>query len=180
MEKLTEIQEELISNKIYIIREQKVILDKDLAELYQVETRYLNKAVKRNFKRFPIDFMFQLTEDEVKILMFQFGTSSWGGTRKPPCAFTEQGVAMFSGILHSDRAIEVNIQIMRIFTKLRKMYLDTTELRLEIEKVKKKVVGKSKNTEIVFNYLDELSSRVDEIERQQNQNSRKRIGYILE
>lgn len=177
MNHTNQIQEELISSKIYIIRDQKIMLDKDLALLYQVETKYLNKAVKRNLKRFPIDFMFQLTEDEIKILMFQFGTSSWGGTRKPPYAFTEQGVAMLSGILTSDRAIEVNIQIMRIFTKLRKIYLDTTELRLEIEKVKKNVETHSKNTEIVFHYLDELTTRVDEIERQQQQESRKRIGF---
>ncbi len=104
--------DELISNKIYFIRGTKVMLDRDLAELYGVLTGNLNKAVKRNIKRFPEDFMFQLTKEEFENLIFQFGTSSWGGTRSLPYAFTEQGVAMLSGILNSDRAINVNIQIM--------------------------------------------------------------------
>lgn len=106
------IPDEIIMNKIAIIRGQKVMLDRDLAELYAATTANLNKAVKRNFKRFPVDFMFQLTEKEFKDLIFQLGTSSWGGTRKMPCAFTEQGVAMLSGVLTSDRAITVNIQII--------------------------------------------------------------------
>lgn len=169
--------EELIAARIYIIRNEKVMLDKDLAELYNVTTGNLNKAVKRNMKRFPIDFMFKLTNRELQHLLFQIGISSWGGTRTTPYAFTEQGVAMLSGILNSNGAIEVNIQIMRIFTKLRKMYLDTTEIRLEIEKIKKKVENHSKNSEIVFNYLDQLSTRVDEIEKQQKQEARKRIGF---
>jgi ORF6N domain len=109
---VVKVPDEIIMNQIYYIRGQKVMLDKDLAELYDVTTGNLNKAVKRNIKRFPDDFMFQLTNEEYKNLMFQFGTSSWGGTRKMPFAFTEQGVAMLSGILSSDRAIAVNIQIM--------------------------------------------------------------------
>ncbi|MEI7526034.1 MAG: ORF6N domain-containing protein, partial [Mariniphaga sp.] len=95
------------------------------------------KAVKRNIKRFPEDFMFQLSREEFEILLFQFGIAKWGGTRSIPYAFTEQGVAMLSGILNSDRAISVNIQIMRIFTKLRMMLTDTLELKLEIEEIKK-------------------------------------------
>ena len=158
-----QIPDELIATKIYVLRGYKVMLDRDLAELYNVETKNLNKAVKRNLKRFPADFMFQLDNLEFNNLMFQFGTSSWGGTRKPPYAFTEQGVAMLSGILTSDRAIEVNIQIMRIFTRLREMYLDTTEIRLEIEKMRKQIENNSKNTELVFNYLDRLSEKVEEI-----------------
>lgn len=106
---------QLIQSKIYEIRGQKVMLDFDLAELYQVETRVLNQSVKRNLKRFPSDFMFQLTADEWEILKSQFVISSWGGTRKLPYAFTEQGLAMLSGVLNSDIAIQVNINIMRAF-----------------------------------------------------------------
>jgi hypothetical protein len=104
-------------NKIYLIRGQKVMLDKDLSELYGVTTRNLNKAVKRNLKRFPKDFMFQLNKQEFENLIFQSGTSNWGGTRKLPSAFTEQGVAMLSGVLNSDRAIMVNIQIREYIPK---------------------------------------------------------------
>ena len=129
----TLIPDEIISNKIFLIRGLKVMLDKDLAEMYGVSTGNLNKAVKRNIKRFPEDFMFQLNSNEFEILLFQFGIARWGGTRSFPYAFTEQGVAMLSGILNSDRAIAVNIQIMRIFTKLRLMLTDTLELKLEIE-----------------------------------------------
>ncbi len=98
-----------------MIRDKRVMLDKDLAELYGVTTGNLNKAVKRNYARFPDDFMFQLTKKEFNNLIFQIGISSWGGRRKLPYVFTEQGVAMLSGVLHSDRAIKVNIQIMRVF-----------------------------------------------------------------
>ncbi len=115
-----------IQSKIYEIRGQKVILDFDLAELYQSDTRSLNQAVKRNIKRFPPDFMFQLTTDEWSVLISQFVTSSWGGTRKRPFAFTEQGVAMLSGLLKSDIAIEVNISIMRAFVAMRQYLLNST------------------------------------------------------
>jgi hypothetical protein len=115
------VPDEFITSKIYIIRDMKVMLDEDLAELYDVETRRLNEQVKRNLDRFPSDFMFRLTLEEFKDLKSQFATSSWGGRRKLPYTFTEQGVAMLSGVLHSRRAIKVNIQIMRVFTRLRKM-----------------------------------------------------------
>lgn len=165
--------DEIISSKIYLIRELKVMLDKDLAELYGVTTGNLNKAVKRNSKRFPNDFMFQLTKSEFENLKFQFGISSWGGTRTLPFAFTEQGVAMLSGILNSDRAIRVNIQIMRIFTKIRQMLTDNLSLKLEIEEIKKKLQNQDKNIELVFNYLDEL------IEKQDNPEPRKAVGFKL-
>ena len=103
-----------IEQKIYYIRGQKVMLDKDLAALYDVGTRDLNKAVNRNLDRFPDDFMFELNSKEFKNLMYQFGTSSWGGTRKPPKAFTEQGIAMLSSVLRSKRAVQVNIAIMPV------------------------------------------------------------------
>ncbi|MDH4027535.1 MAG: ORF6N domain-containing protein [Nitrospirota bacterium] len=115
------IPQEIIEQKILLIRGYKVMLDRDLALLYDVETKVLNKAVRRNIERFPSDFMFQLTKDEFDNLKFQFGTSSWGGTRKLPLVFTENGVAMLSTVLSSKRAIQVNIQIMRTFTKIRKM-----------------------------------------------------------
>jgi len=130
-----------------------VILDRDLAELYEVETRVLNQAVKRNIKRFPKDFMFQLTKDEFKILKSQIVTSRWGGVRKLPLAFTEQGIAMLSGILHSDRAIHVNIQIMRVFVKFRQLLFDNEELRKELLEFKQIT---DERFQIVFETLDQL------------------------
>jgi hypothetical protein len=115
------------------------MLDKDLAELYGVSTGNLNKAVKRNIKCFPDDFMFQLSNQEFDNLKFHFGISSWGGTRKLPYAFTEQGVAMLSVVLNSDRAISVNIQIMRIFSKIREMLTDSLSLKLKRSKRKSKI-----------------------------------------
>lgn len=115
-----------IKNKIYTIRGQRVMLDKDLAALYGVEVRVLNQAVKRNIKRFPEDFMFQLDKEEWDILKSHFVTSSWGGVRKVPYAFTEQGVAMLSSVLKSETAIEVNIRIMRAFVAVRQ-YLTTAK-----------------------------------------------------
>jgi hypothetical protein len=149
------------------------MLDSDLAELYQVETKVLNQQVKRNIKRFPEDFMFQLTEQEFHNLKSQIVTSSWGGKRKLPYVFTEQGVAMLSGILNSDRAIAVNIQIMRIFTRIRQMLADNTDLRLDIEKIKNKLDNHYKNMEIVFRYLDEL------LEKKENPIERNKIGYKI-
>lgn len=113
------IPDEVITSMIYLIRDKKIMLDEDLAELYGVTTGNLNKAVKRNISRFPEDFMFQLTKEEFDNLIFQIGRSSWGGRRTPPYAFSEQGVAMLSGVLNSEVAIKVNIQIMRIFTRMR-------------------------------------------------------------
>jgi hypothetical protein len=167
------IPDELVMNKIYLIRNQKVMLDSDLAELYLVETKVLNQQVKRNLKRFPDDFMFQLTEQEFDHLKSQFVTSSWGGKRKLPYVFTEQGVAMLSGILNSDLAIAVNIQIMRIFTRIRQMLADNTDLCLDIEKIKNKLDNQDKNMEIVFRYLDEL------LEKKENPIKRNKIGYKI-
>ena len=124
---------QIIQNKIYEIRGYKVMLDFDLAEMYKVETRILNQAVKRNIKRFPPDFMFQITNKELNNLMSQIVISSWGGIRKLPYAFTEQGVAMLSGLLKSDIAIEVNISIMRAFVILRQYALGYAELNKKLE-----------------------------------------------
>ena len=124
---------EVVATKILEIRGKKVMFDRDLAKLYGVATRNLNKAVKRNMERFPEDFMYQLTNEEVTNLKFQFGTSSWGGTRKLPYVFTEQGVAMLSGVLHSKRAVQVNIAIMRAFVRLREILLTHKDLAAKIE-----------------------------------------------
>jgi regulator of replication initiation timing len=167
------VPDEVVMNKIYVIRNQKVMLDKDLADLYQVETKQLKRQVKRNIERFPEDFMFELTELEYENLRCQFGTSSWGGVRYLPIVFTEQGVAMLSSVLNSKIAIAVNIQIMRIFTKVGQMLTDNTELRLDIEKIKKKLDNQDKNMEIVFRYLDEL------IEKKENTKPRTKIGYKI-
>ena len=165
------IADDIIMNKIYYIRGQKVMLDSDLASLYKIETKNLNKAVKRNLKRFPLDFMFQMNKREFEILKFQFGTSSWGGARKLPFVFTEQGVAMLSGILTSDTAILVNIQIMRVFTRIRQMLFDNTELRLAIDEIKNKTENNTKNIELVFKYLDEL------LDKKENQAPPNKIGF---
>lgn len=125
-----------IQNLIYEIRGQKVMLDSDLATLYQVQTKVLNQSVKRNIKRFPADFMFQLTKEEFLNLKSQFVTSSWGGVRKMPFAFTEQGVAMLSGLLNSDIAIAVNINIMRAFVQIRKLSIEHKDLQEQIYELK--------------------------------------------
>ena len=163
--------EAVIINKIYTIRGYKVMLDRDLAELYLVDTKRLNEQVKRNLKRFPDDFMFQLTSTEFEILKSQFATSSWGGARKLPFVFTEHGVLMLSSILNSNRAIEVNIQIMRIFSKIRKVLADTSEVRILIDELRRKTENNTKNIEVVFQYLDEL------IEKQETQITRNKIGF---
>lgn len=170
-ESLIVVPDEVVMNKIYIIRDQKVMLDRDLAELYKVETKQLKRQVKRNPDRFPDDFMFELTREEYGNLRSQFGTSSWGGERYLPIVFTEQGVSMISSVLNSKIAIAVNIQIMRIFTKMRQMLRDNTDLRLDIEKIKRKLDNQDKNMEIVFRYLDEL------LEKKENPKPRTKIGY---
>ncbi|MFA5834436.1 MAG: ORF6N domain-containing protein [Bacteroidota bacterium] len=138
------IKHENIVSQIHFIRGEKVILDVDLAILYGVETRVLKQAVKRNIERFPSDFMFQLTEKEFAILRSQFVTSSWGGVRYRPFAFTEQGVAMLSGILKSKRAIEVNVEIMRTFVKLRQWLSSYKELERKLDSMEKKYDGQFK------------------------------------
>jgi hypothetical protein len=135
------IPKEVLESKILLIRGHKVMLDRDLAALYGVETRDLNKAVGRNLTRFPADFMFQLSKTEFGNLMFQFGTSSWGGTRKLPLAFTEHGILMLSSVLRSRRAIQVNIQIMRTFTRLRELLAGHADLRRKIEELERRYDG---------------------------------------
>jgi hypothetical protein len=151
------VSEETIVEKIYIIRGQKVMLDKDLAKMYGVETSYLNRGVKRNLTRFPEDFMFQLSKEEFENLIYQIGiSSSWGGTRKLPFAFTEQGVAMLSSVLNSETAIQVNIQIIRLFTKMKELILDNKDLWMKIEKIEQHLLKNDEEIKTVFAYLKKL------------------------
>jgi ORF6N domain len=150
------IPDEVVVSKIYLIRDQKVMLDDDLADLYQIETRRLNEQVKRNIDRFPEDFMFRLTDEEWETLKSQNATSSWGGRRKMPSAFTEHGVLMLSSVLNSGRAIQVNIQIMRIYTKLKGMIVDHKDILLKLEKLEGKVSKHDESFRVVFDYLREL------------------------
>ena len=183
-----------IQSKIYEIRGQRVMLDRDLAELYQVTTGNLNKAVKRNIRRFPPDFMFQLTKEEFQKLkndlIFQNGISSWGGTRKQPYAFTEQGLAMLSGILTSDIAIDVNISIMRAFVAIRRMATslpqantsadiaqlrkDFEELRLDIEDILHDQNDINESTRM---QLDNITLALAELQSKESK-PRRRIGFI--
>ena len=149
-----------IQNKIYQVRGVRVMLDFDLAELYQVETRVLNQAVKRNLKRFPSDFMFQLTAEEYKNLISQSVTSSWGGTRKLPYAFTEQGLAMLSGLLNSDIAIQVNISIMRTFVIMRQQIYTTAQISSELTALKAKLELLERNDEENLEAINDLSEDV--------------------
>ena len=164
------INDAIVVDKIHVIRDQKVMLDRDLAALYNVETKRLNEQVKRNLSRFPEDFMFQLTDEEVRNLKSQFATSSWGGNRKPPYAFTEHGVLMLSSVLNSEQAIQTNIQIMRIFSKIKQHFSDVSDIRTDLEKIKNKLENQGKNIELVFQYLDELSDKKEQPERM-------KIGY---
>ena len=167
----TSVPAAVIEQNILLVRGQKVLLDSDLAELYKVETKLLNKAVKRNIKRFPEDFMFQLTADEALSLRFHFGTSNTGrgGRRYLPYAFTEQGVAMLSSVLNSPRAIEVNIQIMRAFVKLREMIANHKELARKLSEMEKKYDGQFK---IVFDAIRQLMTPPESKE--------KKIGFVKE
>jgi hypothetical protein len=144
---------ERIEQAIMMLRGEKVILDKDLAALYGVTTSNLNKAVTRNIKRFPEDFMFRLTKDEFDGLKLHFGTSSWGGTRKLPRAFSEQGVAMLSSVLRSRRAIRVNIEIMRAFVQLRRMLISHAELARKLADLERKY---DKQFAVVFEAIRQL------------------------
>ena len=188
---------EIIQSKIFEIRGQRVMLDRDLAELYHVTTGNLNKAVKRNIRRFPPDFMFQLTKDEfVKLkndLIFQNGISNWGGTRKLPYAFTEQGLAMLSGILNSDIAIDVNISIMRAFVAIRRMTAslppsnsaaDIAQLRKDFEALKLEIEDilhdQNDINEMTSAQLDAISTALAELQSDKNRltaKPRRPIGF---
>jgi hypothetical protein len=182
-ETLSILPEEVVLNKVYVFRGHKVMLDSDLAELYGIETKVLKQAVRRNISRFPDDFMFELLENEFEFLRSQIVTSKAdkrGGSRYLPMMFTEQGVAMLSSVLKSDIAIKINIQIMRVFTRMRQLLTDNTDLRLEIaeiknavEKISRKQDGQDKNMELVFEYIDRLQDKIEEPIPKE----RKKIGF---
>ena len=168
--------EEKIINRIFLIRRKKVMLDFDLSELYGVETKQLKRQVKRNIERFPDDFMFELTKNEFENLRCQFGSSSWGGIRYLPMAFTEQGVAMLSSVVNSQTAIEVNIRIIRVFSKMRELLFTHKDILLKLEQIEKNMIkqdGKMRKYEediqMIFEVLKVLLNPPQE--------SRPRIGF---
>ena len=176
-----------IQNRIYIIRGERVMLDKDLASLYETETKSLNLSVKRNSKRFPPDFMFQLTKQEYEgirfeietldkgsSLRFQIETSNRGGTRYLPYAFTEQGVAMLSGILNSDKAINTNIAIMRAFIEVRKILLQQTDIKEQLKEIKNRLGEHDSQLNQIYDAMENL---IDEKAAQRKWDERQRIGF---
>jgi S-adenosylmethionine synthetase len=171
--KLSVIPDDIVISKIYFIRNQKVMLDRDLATLYGVETKRLKEQVKRNLDRFPEDFMFELTNIEFENWRSQIEMSNAVkmGLRYAPMAFTEHGVLMLPSVLNSGKAIQANIQIMRIFTKTRQLLTDNSDLRIEFEIMKKKIENQGKNIELVFQYVDELMEKKEIIPE------REKIGY---
>jgi len=163
------IPDEVVVDKIYQIRDQKVMLDEDLAELYGIETKRLNEQVASNPDRFPKDLMFRLTDEEFANLKSQFATSSWGGRRSPPYAFTEHGVLMLSSVLNSRQAIQVNIQIMRIYNRIRELLITHKDLLLLVEQVERKLVKQDQKIETLFAYLNKFLEKEEK--------PRKAIGY---
>lgn len=162
---------EHIKNSILEIRGLKVMLDMDLAKIYEVETRVLKQAVRRNIERFPHDFMFELTENEIQNLTSQFVTSSWGGQRHKPFAFTEQGIAMLSSVLKSKKAIHMNISIMRAFVMMRQWALNHQELTEKLHALEQRYGQQFKDIEQVLNYLIQKDQKTIQ------QAARKEIGF---
>ena len=169
---------EIIQNKIYLIRGHKVMIDHDLAQLYRVMTKNLNKAVRRNFERFPEDFAFTLTKEEFQNLRFQIGTSSWGGGRYLPFVFTEHGILMLSSVLNSQRAVQVNIQIMRVFVKLKEIIISHKDLARKIEDLERKFQNKFKEHDqkfiLVFNAIKDLLSDKEEAAKKRGP-----MGFVI-
>lgn len=177
-----------IESRIYVIRGERVMLDFDLASLYEVETKVLNQAVKRNIMRFPEDFMFQLTSKEWEgiqsqmvvtnnpNLKSQIVTSSWGGTRKMPYAFTEQGVAMLSGVLKSEKAINMNIAIMRVFVDVRKILLKQSSINEQLTEIKERIGEHDVQLNELYNAMENL---VDEKIAQLKWKDREKIGFKI-
>jgi phage regulator Rha-like protein len=170
------IPDEVIISKIYVIREQKVMLDRDLAELYDVETKQLKRAVKRNMDRFPEDFMFELSKEELAEWRSQFGTSKSEkmGLRVSPFAFTEHGVIMLSSILNSDKAIKVNLQIVRIFIRMREIMVSNKEILFRLERMERNITDHDAQIISILDYMGQL----EEAKQQElDQKNRKRIGF---
>lgn len=174
MDNKTNIPNEIITNKIYFVRGEKIMLDSDLAILYGVETRRLNEQIKRNIERFPPDFMFQLTKEEWLNLKSQYATSSWGGRRKLPFAFTEQGVAMLSSVLKSKTAIKVNIQIIRIFTQMRNLLSSHKEILLKLKEIEDRVSSHDEQMLLIFEYIKQFEQTKQELLENKK---RTKIGY---
>jgi hypothetical protein len=176
-ERLIIVPDEILMSKIYFLRDEKIMLDRDLAVLYGVKGIRLREQVKRNLAKFPKHFMFQLTEKEAEIMVSQNAIPSkshlGGGL---PYAFTEHGVLMLANVLKSERAVQVSIKIIELFVRLRKMLLSYTDLKLEIEKIKKKIDNHDKNIEIVFRYFDELLEKKN---ASTSSAPRKQIGYKI-
>jgi len=178
MSQSIEISSKEIESKIFYIRSLKVMIDSDLAELYGIETRVLNQAVTRNMKRFPEDFKFQLTEEEWMILKTKNATlSGWGGRRKLPNVFTEHGILMLSSVLNSDRAIKVNIKIMRVYVRIRELIIANKDIMNRLDQVENKQVEHDNSIVLIFEYLKQF----EEAKHQQlEQANRKRIGFNAE
>jgi ORF6N domain len=167
-----------IESRIHLIRNKKVMLDRDLAELYEVTTGNLNKAVKRNIERFPEDFMFQLSQQEAESLRFQFGSLKRGQNIKYlPFAFTEQGVAMLSGVLNSSHAVIINIQIMRAFVRIRNLVSDNSELRRAIETIERRVDDHDQALEIAFNTLKKFMVPKELLPKEYSPEEKKKMGF---
>ena len=181
-----------VQNRIYQIRGQRVILDKDIAFLYETETKSLNLSVKRHIDRFPLDFMFQLTKEEVELLRLQknqvneltpnlrsqivtSSLESWGGNRYLPNAFTEQGVAMLSGIINSDKAIQMNIAIMRAFVELRRILLIKSDFKLQLDLIKDRLSGYDAQLNQIYDAIENI---MDETVAKNKWDNRTRIGFI--
>jgi len=168
--------DETIIRKIYVIRSQKVMLDFDLAALYEVETKQLKRQVKRNIERFPDDFMFELNKDEFANLRSQIGTSNQqGGTRYSPFAFTEQGVAMLSGVINSPKAIAMNVAIMRAFVEIRKIIIENKKIAEQLFKLQEKLGEHDVQLKGIYDAIENLLD--DKTEKQSLSNTRKRIGF---
>ena len=170
------IPDEVIMSKIYLIRNQKIMLDRDLAELYEVETKQLKRAVKRNMDRFPEDFMFELSKEELAEWRHQFGTSKSEkmGLRVSPFAFTEHGVIMLASILNSDKAIRVNLQIVRIFIRMREIMVSNKEILFRLERMERNIADHDAQIISILDYMGQLEEAK---QLEEDQKKRKRIGF---
>jgi len=176
MEDQPMLPDDIIISKIYIIRSKRVMLDRDLAELYNVDTKQLKRAVRRNVNRFPDDFMFELTKEELANWRYQIGTSNSEkmGLRIRPFAFTEYGLLMLASVLNSERAIHINIQIVRVFSRMRRMVESHKEILKKLEMLEKKDIELDEKVTLIFEYLKQLEQSKQE---ENDFRQRKRIGF---
>ena len=170
------LQDEVIIDKIYLIRGKKVMLDRDLSELYNIDTKQLKRAVRRNINRFPEDFMFELSKEELEKWRYQFGTSNREimGLRVPPFAFTEYGILMLASVLNTERAIQVNIQVVKVFVKMRELLASHNKLILKMEKMEYSLSKHGEQIQKIFKYLKQF----EQIKKQElDQQNRKKVGF---